>query len=115
MKFLADENFEGAIFRGLLRRNAEFNIERVQDVGLMSASDSDILEWAYRHGRIVLTHDQKTMPGFAYQRMAEGKAIAGMIVMKHTISVGKAIEDILLIATCSQMDEWVNQIQLLPL
>jgi hypothetical protein len=115
MKFLADENFEGAIYRGLLRRNAALDIERVQDVDLTSASDLDILEWAYWHGWIILTHDQKTMPGFAYQRMAEGKAIAGMIVMKHTIGVGKAIEDILLIATCSTMDEWMNQIQLLPL
>lgn len=115
MKFLADENFEGAIFRGLLRRHANLDIERVQDVGLISASDSDILEWAYQHERIVLTHDQKTMPAFAYQRMVEGKPIAGMIVMKHTISVGTAIEDILLISTCSTTDEWVNQIQLLPL
>ncbi len=47
MKFIADENFEGAIFRGLLRRNHHLDIERVQDVGLISASDPDILEWAY--------------------------------------------------------------------
>ncbi len=110
MKFLADENFEGSIFRGLLRRNPYLDIERVQDMGLLSASDPDILEWAYRHGRIVLTHDQRTMPAFAYQRMATGEAIAGMIVMKHTIGAGKAIEDILLITACSTMDEWVNQI-----
>jgi predicted nuclease of predicted toxin-antitoxin system len=115
MKFIADENFEGAIFRGLLRRMPDLDIERVQDVGLLSASDADILEWAYQHGRIVLTHDQKTMPRFAYKRMAGGNPFNGMIVMRHTISVGKAIEDILLITTCSTMSEWVNQIQLLPL
>ncbi len=115
MKFLADENFEGAIFRGLLRRNPDLDIERVQDVGLISASDPDILEWAYQHKRIILTHDQKTMPAYAYQRLAEGRSIAGIIVTKHTIGVGKAIEDILLITTCSTMDEWVDQIQMLPL
>jgi len=115
MKFIADENFEGAIFRGLIRRHPHLDIARVQDVGLLSASDPDILEWAYQHGRIVLTHDQKTMPTFAYQRLADDKPVAGMIVMKHTIGVGKAIEDILLIISCTTMDEWVNQIQLLPL
>lgn len=115
MKFIADENFEGAIFRGLLRRLPHLNIERVQDVGLLSASDPDILEWAYQHQRIVLTHDQKTMPTFAYERLANGKPIAGMIVMKHTIGAGKAIEDMMLIINCTTMNEWVNQVQLFPL
>jgi len=35
MKFLTDENFEGAIFRGLLRREPILDIVRVQDVGLI--------------------------------------------------------------------------------
>jgi hypothetical protein len=96
MKFLADENCEGAIFRGLLRRKPDIDLVRVQDVGLSEADDPTILEWANRAGRILLTHDRRTMPGYAYQRMSEGKSIAGMIIMRATIPVGQAIEDILL-------------------
>lgn len=91
MKFLTDENFEGAIFRGLLRRKPDINIVRVQDVGLSETDDSTILAWANEEGRILLTHDRRTMPQYAYQRMSEGKSIAGMIVMKATIPVGRAI------------------------
>jgi hypothetical protein len=40
MKFLADENFNNQIVRGILRRNPTVDIERVQDVGL---SGMDIL------------------------------------------------------------------------
>jgi len=115
MKFLTDENFEGAIFRGLLRRKPGLDLVRVQDVGLIEADDPTILECAYQAGRILLTHDRRTMPRFAYQRMAEGKPIAGMLVMKCTIPVGQVIDDILLITAVSTPEEWVNIVQDLPL
>ncbi|MEI6443356.1 MAG: hypothetical protein WCO29_09595 [Nostocales cyanobacterium ELA583] len=35
MKPLADENFDNTIVRGLLRRNPNIDIVRVQDVGLL--------------------------------------------------------------------------------
>jgi hypothetical protein len=115
MKFLADENFEGAIFRGLLRRKPNLDLVRVQDVGLSEADDSTILEWAAKEHRILLTHDRKTMPRYAYNRLSEGKSIAGMIVMRRTIPVGKAVEDILLIEACSRSEEWIDMVQDLPL
>ena len=34
MRFLADENFDNTIVRGLLRRKLEIDLVRVQDVGL---------------------------------------------------------------------------------
>lgn len=115
MKFLADENFEGAIYRGLIRRSPNLNIVRVQDAGLSHANDLEILEWANSEGRILLTHDRRTMPRYAYERMAEGKSIAGMIVMRATIPVSTAIDDILLIEACSTTEEWVDMVQDLPL
>jgi hypothetical protein len=35
LKPLADENFDNTIVRGLLRRNPNIDIVRVQDVGLL--------------------------------------------------------------------------------
>ena len=115
MKFLADENFAGAIYRGLLRRSPDLDIVRVQDVGLSHAADLEILEWANIEGRVLLTHDRRTMPRYAYERIAEGKSIAGMIVMRATIPVSTAIDDILLIDALSTAEEWVNMVQDLPL
>ena len=39
MRLLTDENFNGAILRGLVRRLPELDIIRVQDVGLMNTDD----------------------------------------------------------------------------
>jgi hypothetical protein len=39
---VSDENFNNDIARGLLRRNPDLDIVRVQDVGLRGADDPDI-------------------------------------------------------------------------
>ena len=52
MKFLTDENFEGAFFRGLLRHRPGIDLVRVQDVGLAEADDLTILEWASQEGEL---------------------------------------------------------------
>jgi hypothetical protein len=44
VRLLADENFNGAIVRGLLRRNPEVDVVRVQDVGLTGSDDPTVLE-----------------------------------------------------------------------
>ena len=43
MKFLADENFNNNIIRGLLRRQSDIDIIRVQDVGLSGKDDPTVL------------------------------------------------------------------------
>ena len=48
MRLLTDENFNGAILRGLMRRLPELDLVRVQDVWLMNTDDPVILEWALR-------------------------------------------------------------------
>src|SRR5437899_3151612 len=68
IKLLSDENFDGDILRGLLRRLPDLDVVRVQDVGLAGTPDPDLLAWAAGEERILLTHDRATVPGFAYDR-----------------------------------------------
>jgi predicted nuclease of predicted toxin-antitoxin system len=95
LKFLTDENFNEKILMGLLRRNPELDIVRVVDVGLESASDPEILEWAAKEERILLTHDKRTIPAFADQRIAKFLKMPGIFVVIARCNVRIAIEDIL--------------------
>jgi hypothetical protein len=52
----ADENFNGNIVRGLLRRQPALDIVRIQDVELSGAEDPVVLAWAAQEGRVLLTH-----------------------------------------------------------
>jgi hypothetical protein len=115
MKFLADENFDNRIVRGLLRRRPELDIIRVQDLEIAGADDPVVLAWAAQAGRILLTHDERTIPKYAFERVATGQTIAGVIVASDSLPISTVIEDILLIVECSSTAEWTNQLQRLPL
>lgn len=114
-RLLTDENINGDIIRGLLRRRPELELVRVQDVGLNSTDDPMILEWAAAHNFILVTHDQATMPDFAYQRVADAQAMPGIFVINDRVSLRQAIDEILLLDEYSDQDEWNNMIVYLPL
>ncbi len=88
MKLLADENFRGAIVRALLRRRPDLDLVRVPDVGFCAADDPTILDWVATEGRLVLTHDAATLIGFAYERVAAGQAMPGIIEVRQDLSIG---------------------------
>lgn len=73
IRFLADENFNGRILRGLLRRIPELDAIRAQDVDdLYGAPDPALLAWAAKRQRVILTHDIATLAHYAYERVAAG-------------------------------------------
>ncbi len=114
LRLLADENLNNDIIRGLLRRNPELDIVRVQDVaGLAGADDPVLLEWAAQSGRILLTHDVATITKYAYERIRAGQRVPGIFEISRNVSVGQAIEDILLLVEYSFEDEWENRIHYL--
>lgn len=113
--FLADENFNNQIVRGVLRQSPDVDIVRVQDVNLSGVDDPIVLAWAAAAGRIVLTHDVATMITFAYQRIQAGLSIPGLFEVSRRVPVGLAIEEIILIAECSLEEEWEGQVRFLPL
>lgn len=115
LRMLADENFNGDIVRGLLLRRPDLDLVCVQDVGLAGADDRRVLAWAAENGRIVLTHDRATMPDFAYGRVAAGEAMAGVFVFNDRFPVGSAIAEVLLVAECSEQEEWGGLVAHLPL
>jgi predicted nuclease of predicted toxin-antitoxin system len=71
LKLLADENFDNTILRGLLRRQSDIDIIRVQDTELYGANDPTVLAWAAQENRILLTHDVATITCYAYERIAK--------------------------------------------
>ena len=66
---MSDENFDGDMLRGLLRRLPELDLLLARDAGLGGTPDPAILAWAAAEQRILLTHDRQTIPGFAFARV----------------------------------------------
>jgi predicted nuclease of predicted toxin-antitoxin system len=114
VRWLADENFHNAVVRGLLLRSPHFDIVRAQDVGLGGQTDEVVLDWATRERRVLLTHDVRTITDHFYRRVLAGKPSPGVFEAPCGGSLGRLIEDLLLIDECSQQEEWEGKLSYLP-
>jgi hypothetical protein len=110
----ADENFNGDIVRGLLRRNPTLDIVRVQDVGLSGADDPSVLQWAADQGRVIVTH-VSTLAKHSFDRIAAGQPMPGVFEVRSVAPVGQAIDDLILLAECSFDGGCEGQVHFLPL
>lgn len=115
MRFLADEDFNTRILRGLLRRRSTLDIVRVQDTALFGMSDAEVLEWAAQNGRVLLRHDVNTATKIAYERLRAGEPIAGVIAVPQSTPIGHVIEDILTMADIYSHGELEGRVEYLPL
>jgi len=80
LKLATDENVDGRVIRGLLARMPDLDVVRVQDAGHSGADDRSILAWAAAEGRVLLTHDVRTMTRFAGERIKRGDPLTGVVI-----------------------------------
>jgi hypothetical protein len=84
-------------------------------VGLAAAPDPTILEWAATNDRVLLTHDRRTVPPFAYARVAAGQHMPGVFLVSDDLPTGQAIDEILVAVHCLSPDECKDVVKYFPL
>ena len=114
LRLAADENLDIRIVQALKGQAPELTIVRVQDAGLAGAEDPQVLEWAAREGRVVLTHDVNTMTRFAFDRVRAGKPMPGVFQIATWLPIGQVIQDLMILAFASEPGEWEGQVLYLP-
>jgi hypothetical protein len=115
MRFLADENFNNEILRGLHRRIPSVEIIRVQDTEMVGYPDPQLLAWAAEHGYLILTHDVNTMRGYFYDRVKAELPVPGLFLVHGSHPIGAVIDSLALIVSASEASEWEGAIHFLPL
>lgn len=115
LRLAADENFNNDLLRGLLRRHPSADVVRLQDAGLSGAPDPMVLDWAARQGRVLLTHDVRTLPGHAYERIVAGLPMPGVVVASRGTASSQILDDLSLLVQLSRDGEWEGQVLYLPL
>ena len=115
IKLVSDENFDGDVPRGLLRRIPDLDVARVQDVGLAQTPDPTILAWAAGEQRVLLTHDRETIPGFAYDRVRAGEPMPGVFLVSDHMPKGLAIDQLMLAIQCLNPEDCKDQVHHFPL
>jgi hypothetical protein len=115
LRLLADENFNGRILRALKRRIPDLDVVRAQDTRLSGADDAALLEFAAGEKRVLLTHDQETLVGHAWQRVRSAMAMPGVVVAPTDRPIGPVIADLELLLLAGQPEDVDQQILFVPL
>ena len=110
LRLASDADVHGGILHGLHRRLPEIDLVRIQDALPEGTLDPAVLAWAAAENRVLITNDRNTMVGFAYQRVAAGEPVPGLIAITNEQSVGSAIDDILLVAEYMPEEEIRGQV-----
>jgi hypothetical protein len=112
-RFLADADFNRKIVVGLRRRERSLDFLSAHDGGVVGLPEPEVLLIAAHVGRVLISHDRKTMPSH-FNRFRETRSSPGLIIVSQDLDVGTAIEDLLLIWAATEAAEWIDQIGFVP-
>lgn len=110
LRLASDADVHGDIIRGLRRRLPDIDLVRAQDALPEATPDPEVLAWAAAENRVLITNDRNTMVGLAYQRVAAGELVPGLIATTNEQSVGLTIDDISLVAENMSEEEIRDQV-----
>ncbi len=86
VRFLADANFNQKIVRGLLIRQPAIDFQLPEAVIPEKTPDAEVLDLAESLGRVLVTHDVRTMPRWFRQCVQEHRS-AGLILVPEKMSI----------------------------
>ena len=81
---------------------------------MTSRHDREVLEIAAREGRVLVTHDHKTMPRH-FAEFITRETSPGLLVVPQHLAVATVVEDLRLIWFVTEAEEWINRVSFLPL
>jgi Domain of unknown function (DUF5615) len=105
---------EPIIVLATARREPSIDFQTAGAAGLAARNDQEVLEVAARDGRLLVTHDQKTMPRHFAEFIARTTS-PGLLVIPQHLSVAIVVEDLRLIWSITEAAEWNNRVSFLPL
>jgi hypothetical protein len=116
-RYLIDEDTPHAIRDGLVLRQPEIEVRVVggELAPPLSVKDPEILDWIELHGFILITCNRSTMPQHLKAHLEKGGHVPGIFVLRHSVSFGQIIDDLLLIWEAGSLEEYSDRIEYIPL
>lgn len=114
VRLQADADFNHDIVRAVLRRDSNADFQSAAEAGLRGLDDLAVLALAAEQGRILVTHDHKTMRHH-FATFVMSNTSPGVLVIRQKVPVVVAAESLLEVLGASEADEWANRIAYLPL
>jgi len=114
VRFQADADLHQMIVTALVRREPGVDFQTATAAGLGGLLEPQVLERAATEGRVLVSHDQSTMPQH-FAAFTQNQPSAGLLIVPQHLSYAVVVEELLLIWAASETEEWINRIAYLPL
>ncbi len=114
IRFQADADIRHRIVQAVRISEPAIDFATATDSKLEGVSDPEVLEMAYIQGRILITHDRRTMIDHFRNRMSEGRSSPGVFLVSQFASIGPVVETLIMVWAASEAVEWENQLRYLP-
>lgn len=113
--YLLDENVDIA-YRDQLIVRGSWSIRVVGDPDAppKRTTDPEILIWCERNDFVLLTNNRQTMPRHLADHLAAGRHVPGIVMLDDDLGIGGNMDELLLIAGASLLEELRDQITYLP-
>ena len=114
IRFQADSDLNQTIIKALLRLEPAIDFQTAHVANLRGVPDPDVLAYAAREGRVLVSHDITTMPRH-FGAFIQTANSAGVLLALQESPLMTVVEDLLLIWMVDEAQDWVNRIRVLPL
>jgi hypothetical protein len=117
IRYLLDENVNPVLRSALLQSEPNLIVWQVGIPGAprYGTLDPEILLWCEENDFILVTHNRKSMPVHLAQHLASRNYANGILTLSESMSVGETVDELILIASASELEEYRNLILYLPI
>ncbi len=112
VKFYMDAHVPGAVTRGLHNRGVD--VLTVQQDHHDEEDDDLLLRRATFLNRVLVSMD-RDFEKLVAQAQVKGQSISGVVAFSRSLSYRQCIDDLELIAKCSEASEWADRYTKLPI
>jgi hypothetical protein len=109
IKYQADADLNDDIVKGIKRRVPEIDFQNARDAGLEGIEDLVVLALAADEGRILVTHDRRTMP-LHFAVFIASHECPGVIIVSKKASVSSVINELILIWQVADPEDFRNRL-----
>jgi len=109
IKFQADNDLNYDIVQAVLQLNPQIDFQTAVAAGIHKGTpDEQVLELAAAEGRIVVSHDLKTMP-YHFANLVMKRSLPGLILVSQSFSISHAASSLHLVWEACTPDEFVDR------
>ncbi len=114
VRFQADADLNQTIVLATVRLEPAIDFQTAEEAGLEGVKDPEVLARTAASGRILVSHDRRTMPRHFATFIVDGHS-PGVLIVSQKVPVALVAEELVLIWALSEPSEWTNRICAIPL